>query len=348
MNLYLTKAGRLRRKDNTLSFEMMNIPEESLLAEEESEELEYFNPDKKHALPIETIDAIYIFSEMTINSKLINFLGQKKVPVHFFNYYGNHCNTLLPHAEQLSGDLVIKQAEAYKDPEKRLAFCRALLDTTFHNILSIMQYYARKHEGLEESIQKVKAYQQSLFSFNTPEELMGLEGNVRRVYYSCWEVWLGKEAKNFKRKYRPAENPINALISFINSLLYTTCVSEMYRTALYPGISYLHTPQTRRFSLALDLVEPFKPLLVDRLIFNLLNNNEITAKDFRKHTNGLLMTDEARKKVLGAWDEVLRRTVKYPALNRSVSQRRLLRLDCYKLIKFLLEDQEFKPYRIAY
>jgi len=155
MNLYLTKAGRLRRKDNTLSFEMMNLPEEKLLADEESEELEYMNPDQKHALPIETIDAIYVFGEMTFNSKLVNFLGQKKIPVHFFNYFGNHCNSLLPHAEQLSGDLVIKQGEAYKNQEKRSAFCRALLDAAFHNILSIMQYYQRKKASLANEIEKV-------------------------------------------------------------------------------------------------------------------------------------------------------------------------------------------------
>lgn len=348
MNLYLTKAGRLRRKDNTLSFEMMNLPEEKLLADEESEELEYMNPDQKHALPIETIDAIYVFGEMTFNSKLVNFLGQKKIPVHFFNYFGNHCNSLLPHAEQLSGDLVIKQGEAYKNQEKRSAFCRALLDAAFHNILSIMQYYQRKKASLANEIEKVKILQSSLADCHSPEEMMGIEGNVRNIYYSVWKNWMGSPAMNFKRVYHPPDNPLNAIISFLNSLLYTACVSELYRTALYPGISYLHAPQTRRFSLALDLVEPFKPLIVDRLIFRLFDRKEISDKDFRQYTNGMLMTDEARKRILSAWDEQLRQTVDYPALKRSVSYRQLLRLDCYKLIKFLLEDQEFKPYRIQY
>ena len=348
MNLYLTKAGRLKRRDNTLAFEIINLPENKVLAEEESEELESLNPDKKHALPIETIDAVYVFSEMTFNSKLVNFLGQKKVPVHFFNYYGNHSNTLLPHAEQLSGDLVLKQADAYQDQQKRLHICQALLEATFHNILSVMQYYQRKKAGLDEAINNVKKLKASIPSSTRPDELMGLEGNVRRVYYSSWEVWLGDKAANFKRKYRPPDNPLNSLISFLNGLLYTTCVSEMYRTALYPGISYLHTPQTRRFSLALDLVEPFKPLLVDRLIFRLFGGNEISTKDFRKHTNGILMTEDARRKILAAWDEEMRKTIHYPSLKRSVSYRRLIRLDCYKLIKCVLEDQPFKPYRISY
>lgn len=348
MNLYLTRAGRLRRKDNTLFYEILNIPEECPDFDAETDDFEELDPEKKHSFPIETVDAIYVFTETTLNSKLIAFLGQKKIPVHFFNYYGNHCNTLLPHAEQLSGDLVIRQAEAFVNMEKRLRFCRALLDAVFHNILSIIQYYQRRKGGLDSEIEKIKALASSLSKCLSPDEMMGIEGNVRNIYYSCWHKWMGDIAVKFKRVYHPPDNPLNALISFLNSLLYTGCVSEMYRTALYPGISYLHAPQSRRFSLALDMVEPFKPLMVDRLIFRLFDRKEIGDDDFRQHTNGILMTDEARKRIVTAWDEELRSTVDYPELNRSVSYRKLLRLDCYKLIKFLLEDQDFKPYRIQY
>jgi CRISPR-associated protein Cas1 len=161
-------------------------------------------------------------------------------------------------------------------------------------------------------------------------------------------VWLGDQAKKFKRVYHPPDNPLNALISFLNSLLYTACVSELYRTALYPGISYLHTPQTRRFSLALDLVEPFKPLMADRLLFRLLDCRMIGDHDFRKYSNGFLLTDDARRRVLQEWDQELRKTVHNPALNRSVSYRQLLRLDCYKLVNFLLEGREYRPYKIEY
>ena len=146
----------------------------------------------------------------------------------------------------------------------------------------------------------------------------------------------------------PADNPLNALLSFLNSLLYAACVSELYRTALYPGISYLHTPQTRRYSLALDLVEPFKPVLVDRLLFRLWGCRMVGDKDFRKYSNGFLLTDCARQKILQEWDQELRQTVLCPTLNRAVSYRQLLRLDCYKLVNYLLEGREYKPYRIDY
>ena len=300
------------------------------------------------ALPVESIDAVYVFGEITLNSKLVNFLSSRKIPVHFFNWFGNHTGTLLPHAEQLSGDLVIRQGEAYRNQEERLQICRALLEATFHNIRSVLLYHDRRRGGLAEAVETVEQLAERLRECSTPEELMGVEGNVRRIYYQAWSVWLGDAGKPFKRVYHPPDNPLNALLSFLNSLLYTACVSELYRTALYPGISYLHTPQTRRFSLALDLVEPFKPVMVDRLLFRLWGCRMVGDKDFRRHSNGFLLTDDARRRILQEWDQELRRTVQCPTLSRSVSYRQLLRLDCYKLVNFLLEKREYKPYQMEY
>ena len=243
---------------------------------------------------------------------------------------------------------MIRQGEAYRNPEERLTICRNLLKATFHNIRSVLQYYQRRKGGLDGAIEALLNYEEQLKGLDSPESLMGLEGNARRIYYQSWPVWMGERAKNFKRTYHPPENPVNALISFLNSLLYTACVSELYRTALYPGISYLHTPQTRRFSLALDLVEPFKPVLADRLLFRLLDCRMIGDSDFRKHSNGFLLTDDARRKVLQEWDAELRKTVHCEKLGRSVSYRQLLRLDCYKLINYLLEGRSYQPYQMEY
>ena len=281
MNLYLTKSGRLRRHDNTLCFEKIALPPKETPPEQEDETLDEKPAEAVHFLPVESVDAVYVFGEITLNSKLINFLNSRKIPIHFFNWYGHHTGTLFPHAEQLSGDLVIRQGEAYRTPEERLAICRALLEATFHNIRSVVLYYQRRKGGLEEAAETISRFSEELSNRTTPEALMGLEGNVRRIYYQAWTVWLGNPATPFKRVYHPADNPLNALLSFLNSLLYAACVSELYRTALYPGISYLHTPQTRRYSLALDLVEPFKPVLVDRLLFRLWGCRMVGDKDFR-------------------------------------------------------------------
>jgi CRISPR-associated protein Cas1 len=348
MNLYLTKPGRLKRKDNTLQFIIFESAENQFTTDDETPLDEDAATVTKRNLPVEVVDAVYLFNEVRLNTKLLNFMAQKRIPVHFFNYWGHHTGTFMPHAAQYSGDLVIEQGLAFKDIDRRMTICRAITESKLHNQLSVLQYYGRRKKSLDEVINAVKEIKSAAVSAETPEQLMGFEGLAGRKYYSVWHIWLSEIEKDFTRQYRPPDNPVNALISFFNSLLYTACVSELYRTALYPGISYIHAPQSRRFSLALDLVEPFKPLMVDRLIFRLFSRGDISGNDFQTHGNGTLLTDKGRQKILKAWDEQLRTTVSYPALKRSVSYRQLLRLDCYKLIKHLLENREYKPYQISY
>jgi len=87
---------------------------------------------------------------------------------------------------------------------------------------------------------------------------------------------------------------INSLISFVNSLIYTTVLSEIYKTQLNPTISYLHEPGVKRFSLCLDIAEIFKPLIGDRMIFSLLNKNQITEDDFEEDSNYLYLKESAK------------------------------------------------------
>src|SRR6056297_2792810 len=291
MNLYITKPGQLRRKDNTLIFEFFeNDQNNGVKINHEHVLEEDMAVSNKHTLPVETIDSIYLFSEVRINTKLLNFLAQKRIPVHVFNYYGYYSGTYMPKMVQISGDLVIRQGQAFLDDQKRLAICFALVEAKIHNMMSVIHYYKRRSENkFTHQYDQISELKSQLQKLNTPEELMGIEGQATRVYYSLWHHWLGETAKNFQRKYNPPDNPLNALVSFLNSLLYTALLSELYRTALYPGISYLHSPQTRRFSLALDLVEPFKPLMVDRLIFRLFGQKEIGTNDFRSECNGILL-----------------------------------------------------------
>ena len=123
-------------------------------------------------------------------------------------------------------------------------------------------------------------------------------------------------------------------------------LSEIYRTALSPLISFLHEPGARRYSLALDLAEIFKPILCDRLIFKLVNNGELQPKHFDENLNFCYLQDSGRKIVLPQWDERLKKTIEHRNLNRSVSYRRLVRLECYKLQKHLLGIEDYEPFKI--
>jgi CRISP-associated protein Cas1 len=135
------------------------------------------------------------------------------------------------------------------------------------------------------------------------------------------------------------------MISFVNSLCYTVCLDAIYHTQLNPTISFLHQPGERRFSLALDLAEIFKPILADRLIFSLLNKKVVQPSDFDTQLNRCLLKETGRKAVVRSWDEKLSETIRHRSLGRSVSYKHLIKLECYKLSKHVLGMEDYKPFK---
>lgn len=318
---YLLCSGTLRRNENTLLIEKSD--------------------GEKKIIPIENIDAIHVFGQMTFNKELLVFLAREGKPLHVYNYYGNYSGTFLPRDKNVSGELLVRQVEHYLDPQKRFFLALAFVEgAMFHARRNL-----REHAGTEPFIQKIEEELGKAYSATSIAELMGCEGRAKEIYYQAFNLFLKEEFSFEKREKRPPSNPINALISFGNSLVYTTILSECYRTQLNPTISYLHEPRERRFSLCLDLAEIFKPLIADPLVFRLVNTGLITRNDFDQDLNGCYLNDRGRKRFLKAFDEKLKTTIKHRRLKRKVSYRTLLRLECYKLIRHLLGDEVYTPFK---
>ena len=194
-------------------------------------------------------------------------------------------------------------------------------------------------------IDTIDAYIPLLEEAQNIPALMGIEGKCRNVYYSAFKVLLKKDFTWKSRSKRPPRDPINAMISFGNSLIYTTILSEIYKTVLDPTVSFLHEPSRKRFSLCLDLSEIFKPLLVDPIIFSLVNNRRISEVNFDFTDSAVFLNGEGRKRFLAAFDEKMKTTIMHRKLKRKVSYRYLIRLEAYKLIKHFLGDEVYKPFK---
>ena len=297
-------------------------------------------------IPVEDIEAIYCFSDLRFNTRFLNFLAQKEITLHLFNYYGYYTGSFYPREPYVSGKLLVKQVQAYTDEEKRINIARRFVEGSADNIRKNLQYYNARDKDLSYFIEKTNELIAKIENTTNVQELMGIEGNIRSNYYFSWNLIVNETINFEKRTKHPPTNPINALISFGNSLVYTTVLSEIYKTQLNPLISYLHEPGERRFSLSLDIAEIFKPLLTDRLIFSLLNKNQIQEKHFSKEMNLCYLSDEGRKIYLKEYDDKLKTTIQHRQLKKSVSYRHLIRLECYKLIKQILEEKEYKPFKI--
>lgn len=314
-NYYILSEGILKRKENTIYF---------------------VNEKGKKPIPINKVYSIYAYGQITFSSQVMSLLSKNGVPIHFFNYYGFYSGSYYPRETLLSGDLLVKQADYYLNIQRRLELAKLFVEGAANNILKVLAYY-KIENNIKETLSELN-------STNKITEIMNIEGRIRSEYYSKFDEILPDDFKMEGRSRQPPKNMINSLISFGNSMMYSTVLTELYNTQLNPTISYLHEPSERRFSLSLDLSEIFKPIFVDRLIFYMVNKRMLSKKDFNEDLNCCLLNDKGRNKFIKEYNKRLEKTIKHKKLKKNVFYQRLIRLEAYKLKKHILGIEKYDPF----
>lgn len=322
--IYIFSDGELKRKQNTL----------------------YFQSKKgKKYVPVENTAEIMAFGEVSINKKLLELLSQQEIMLHYFNHYGYYMGTFYPREHYNSGYMILKQAEFYLDKDKRIDIARRFVQGAVLNMKKVLNYYANRGKSISEQIDRINSISPAINEYSYTDELMAIEGNIREQYYNAFDNILENKEFVFEgRTRRPPKNRLNSLISFGNSLMYTRVLREIYKTHLDPRIGFLHTTNQRRFTLNLDVAEPFKPIIIDRIIFNLVNKNMIKKKHFEQKLGGIVLNEKGRELFVREFDERMKNTVRHKRLKRNVSYEGMIRLDLYKIEKHLMGEEEYTPF----
>lgn len=327
---YLFNPGRLSRKENTLKFTPVN--EQGL-------------EEKPRYLPVEQVEQLYVFGSVDANSAMYNFLGKNDIAVHFFDYYENYTGSFMPRDGLLSGRMIIAQSGAFRESEHKLRLAQQFLVGGSHNMVKNLKYYDNRGKDLEPMLNPINELRAKLTSTTEIDELMGIEGNIRRWYYEGFNLILN-DFEMHGRSMQPPKDEVNTLISFGNMMIYSEMLRAIHKTQLNPTISFLHVPGERRYSLALDLAEIFKPVIVDRVVFKVLNKGVLKQKDFDVKLNKVVLKESGKKKFIEAIEQRLTETIEHRTLKRNVSYKHLMKLECYKLQKDLLGIEEYKPFKM--
>jgi len=323
-NYHIFSDGRLERHNDT-----------ARLVTEDGE---------KKYLPIENAEALFLHGQIDYNTRLMSFLNDEGIALHVFGWNDYYAGSVMPERGQMSGQTVVEQVRAYDEPVHRQSLARKFIRGSIHNMRANVKYYDGRGYDFESELTTLDTQRERLAPGLDTSELMGVEATARRAYYSIFESVLPDGFVFGGRQYNPPENEVNSLISFGNSLVYANIVSAIRATALDPAISFLHEPGERRYSLALDIADLFKPLLADRVIFRLVNRSQLSIDEFETDLNACLLTESGRKTFSKAFEETLEETIEHPDLNRKVSYQYLLRIEAYKLKKHLLTGEEYVPF----
>lgn len=321
---HIFKSGVLRRKSNTL----------------------FLQSKKSDYIPVEMAESLFIHSNLRLNTSTLEFAAQKGVILHFFNRYGQYYGRFLPASSSEAGDIILLQAQHYFDPTKRLQIAKAIILAAMENMLHNIQYYNQRGADLSPHLQSLQEFKTKASQTSSVSELMAYEANFREVYFRAFSHILRNPDFRFtKRSTRPPLDPINSLISYTYSLLYSEVENQGHQTKLTLAISYLHSTNQRHNSLVFDIAEVFKPVIADRLIFTAINHGEIKASDFFLAQGGVYIKKEAMLKIAEKFEKYLRRT--YKGKNGATwSYRSWIREEFYKLIRHLKGQSVYEPFTL--
>lgn len=292
--LYVTTEGAALRKDG-----------ENLVAEVEGTE--------RVRVPFHMIGSVVIFGGIFVSPPLIQALAPLGVTIVLLDRVGRFQARI---EGPVSGNVLLRRAQ-YRAAEKPDDIVRSLVSGKIVNQRAVLQRALRdygtemqsaRREKVEEVVDRLaRILRRVAFTNEGTEALRGAEGEAAQCYFSVFGDLVRSPDEDIRflgRSRRPPLDPVNAVLSFLYTLLTHDCRSALEGVGLDPAVGFLHRDRPGRPSLALDLMEELRPILADRLALSLINRRQLRSRDFETHDGGaVLLSDDGRRTLLTAWQE---------------------------------------------
>jgi CRISPR-associated protein Cas1 len=305
----------------------------------------------KLQLPIHTISAIMCFGQTGASPPLLSLCAERKVSVSFFSFSGRYLARMVG---PVSGNVLLRRAQYRKADDEvftaniahnfvlaKIANCRTIL------LRAIREGPPEQASSLKIAAEDLRAHLISLAEPMPLDTIRGKEGDAARTYFGVFDQLITAQKAEFvfhERSRRPPLDNLNALLSFVYTLLAHDAASALEGIGLDPAVGYLHRDRPGRPGLALDLMEELRPFIADRLVLSLINLKQVQASGFEKTASGaVVMSDETRKKVLTEYQKKKQEEIKHPFLNETVAIGLLPHIQAMLLSRYLRGELDGYP-----
>lgn len=306
------------------------------------------NEERKQYIPAEVTDTLNVYGNVTFGSSFFLFANEKNLTVNFFDRYGVFKGSFNSNYTSHSINTSLCQLFCWQDEARRLSLAKEIIMAGIHNLRVNICYYNRRSSNdiFATVLQELSLHLKQMKSASSINELMMIEARARASYFSAYNAILaGNDFTFTSRTRRPPQDEINALISFGNMYLYRLIAQGIHKTSLDIRISFLHSPLRRKESLHLDVAEIFKPFLIDRTIFSLINKHVLSEEDhFEKRDGGIMLNKDGKDVYLTHLDKKMQKSICYQGI--SMTYRQLIRIELFKLISHFQDNTPYKAYRI--
>ena len=298
-------------------------------------------------VPMLKISQIVLYGRVTVTAATVAALMERKIEICYLTQQGKYIGRLQP--EFSKNSLLRKeQYRAAFNPQRSLELARKFVLGKLLNMRTWLMRMNRKLENpeIERAVKRIKLACDGAKDAKDVDQARGHEGEGSAAYFSVFQHLLRKPGFDFpKRVRRPPTDPVNSLLSFGYTLLTNELFSAVNVVGFDPYVGYLHAERYGRASLPLDLIEEFRPLIVDSVVVSSINNDILKPEDFREEMGGVFkLTDDGRKKFLMQYEDRKNTEFKHPFLNQKTSYQRCFEQQARFLAKTLMgELDEYPP-----
>ncbi len=327
-NYHLINNGVLTKKDYTLLFE---------------------SEDGKKYIPVETTDSLYVYSNTIFSTNFFEFVNKRGIGVSIIDKHGEKVGAFIPQNNRRNIKTELSQLKVYDDEQARLELARRLEIASVSNLRANLKYYERRKNSVElaEVIANISRFIQRLNEAPSINALMTIEAQARQQYYQAFNYILEDPDFIFrKRTRRPPEDPLNAMISFGNTLLYQRIANDINRTSLDIRIGIIHAAGSRPESLNLDLADLFKPIIVDRAIFTLINRKMLKRDDFVEVENdGIYLSNSGKRTFIQEFENKLYQKITFDGGEHTYDY--VVKTEIQHLKNYFERGDKYKPYKYS-
>lgn len=314
-----------------------------------SERLEIHGMDSEagathRTVPIRDVDRVILQESTQISSEALAALLREEIPVAFLGGNGRYLGAFQP-AIPAQGAWRVRQYQASQDPAFTLQMAGRIVVAKIYNQRRVLQRMAaNRSKDVSPALDAIGAIFNDCARARTVDEVRGYEGAAAARYFQEWASFLPEAFPFVRRSSRPPLNPVNACISFGATLLYHEAVSAIHCCGLDPALGLLHTTEDRRWSLALDLLEPFRPVLVEALALDVFTHQILQEKHFRPHEGGVYLSDEGRAKFIVQYERRMERQFMSESAGHRTTLRQQLEAQAVMFKSALVDSAKFEPF----
>lgn len=312
-------------------------------------------------VPLNKIEQVLVLGDITLSTGALHELCERRIGVHFLSAHGHSYGSLTADWGKNSG-VRLAQYQLFCQIERRFVVARACVAGKLLNMRTLLMRAARSREDnapLLQAVQQLRASLRELARLPVPAHvdpadrmnglgpLLGVEGNASAAYYGAFGGMLKAPWRFPGRVKRPPTDPVNALLSFGYSVLTNQIVALIHAVGLDPGLGVLHQPGFGKPALALDLIEPFRSIIVDSVVVTLLNTGQLQPNDFVEELGAYRLRDDARTTFLKKLEARLDEKVQHPIFGYQTSYRRAIELQARLFAKHAQgEIPQYVPFTV--